>query len=332
MACATCGSRAHVTVRAAGRRIGGGERPTAPCGRANPRGSSAGVSCDARGVIPPAGYRTQAEVAQAMHALPGARVASLGRSVDGAPLLAAEIGPPGAPALGVILAGLHPLEWIGVEVALALAHRLATTPPAGRRFLVVPLANPDGRAQVEADLAAGRRRYRRTNARGVDLNRNWPVGFRAAVRHGPAPGSEPEVAAVLARLDAAHAAGARIDRAVSLHSIGNQLLLPWGQRWRRPARFHELHTHAAGIAGRLSSRYAITQVSHWLPGAFARGLEIDTLYARYGAAAILVECTLGGISPNPRSWLAPFRWYNPPGPAARAGELARALEPFMRGT
>jgi len=54
--------------------------------------------------------------------------------------------------------------------------------------------NPDGYAQ-----------RRRGNARGIDLNRNWPASnFRPSTRHGPSPLSEPEAAAVhrfIARFD-----------------------------------------------------------------------------------------------------------------------------------
>jgi predicted deacylase len=46
--------------------------------------------------------------------------------------------------------------------------------------------NPDGYEQA-----------RRGNARGVDLNRNWPApNFRPSQAHGPAPLSEPEAAAL----------------------------------------------------------------------------------------------------------------------------------------
>ncbi len=57
----------------------------------------------------------------------------------------------------------------------------------GRRFVVVPVVNPDG-------LARGQR----TNVRGVDLNRNFPAeNWTPARRHGLYPGSEPETRTVL---------------------------------------------------------------------------------------------------------------------------------------
>ncbi len=207
----------------------------------------------------PPGYRGHAEVEAAIRGLAGgrARVAAIGASALGTPLLAAWFGPAAARTVSVVIAGLHAIEWIGVETALALADRLRARPPDDRRVLVVPLANPDGYRATEADLRAGRRRFRRANANGVDLNRNWPTGFRRLPRlpfgwiwNGPHPCSEPEVAAIVRTLDAEAAGGARIETALSLHSFGRKLLVPWGARWRRPPRYDELHRRARGVQQR----------------------------------------------------------------------------------
>ena len=261
----------------------------------------------------------------------GARVSVAGRGAGGGDVLAVTIGDAG-PA-SAILAGLHPIEWIGVEVGLALLDRLVADPPRGRRVIALPLINVDGHRAVAGDRDAGRRRWRRGNPGGVDLNRNFPTSWRGGLRlptgwnfGGAAPADQPEVAAVIATLR--HAG---VDRAVSLHSIGRKLLLPWGARWARPARWAELHAAARSIAQRLPERYAITQIARWVPGAFAHGAELDWLHGELGALAVLVECTLGGARLGaPSTWLDPFRWFNPADPGD-AAVIAAAIEPFLRG-
>jgi predicted deacylase len=265
----------------------------------------------------------------------------VGESVAGVPLHALELGPPDAPRVSAIMAGIHPIEWIGVEVMLALLERLAAAPPADRRVIAFPLVNVDGYRRVEANVRNGRRRFVRGNENRVDLNRNWPVSFAQRrlrrglfgdYNHGGAyPCSEPEVAAIVDALDAA-AARATIDVALSLHSIGRMILVPYGGRWAPPADAARLLRAAHAIRARLPRRYGVRQSARWVPGAFARGMEIDTLHDRYGATAILVECTWGGARLlDPRTWRHPFRIFNPPDPAAEIAELAAALEPFARG-
>ena len=284
----------------------------------------------------PASYRTASDVEAAVRRLP-ATIAELGKSVNGAPIVCATIGAATATKVSIVIAGLHAIEWIGVETALALAERLAAAPPTDRRVHVVALANPDGYRRIEDDLRAGRRRFRRTNANGVDLNRNWPSAFRAFPAWarwswnwpGSHPASEPEVAAIVQLLDREVATGARVDTALSIHSFGRKLLIPYGGRWRRPERYAELHARASAVQDRLRDRYTIDQVSRWLPGAFAHGIEIDDLHERYGAAALLVECR-GGLALGTLT-AGPFFWFNPPDARPVAGEVSRAVEPFVRG-
>jgi predicted deacylase len=285
----------------------------------------------------PAGYRGADDVAASVRGLAGrgVTVEEVGRSVRGEPLLAVTIGRDG-PA-SAILAGIHPIEWIGVEVGLALLDRLIASPPRGRRVIALPLINVDGYRVVDGDLRAGRRRWQRANlgsGGGVDLNRNFPVSFRKGGRRlptgwnwgGPAPMSEPETRAVVESLR-----GRGVDRAVSLHSIGNKILMPWGSRWERPDNWDALLAAGRAVAARLPEPYDVIQSSHWVPGAFGHGMELDWLHRELGALALLVECTKGGASwRQPSSLVDPFRWFNPPDPQRRAAELAGALEPFVR--
>lgn len=273
------------------------------------------------------GYSDPTRVAARAQAL-GAR--PIGRSIGGRDLVAISVGAAAAPA-SLVLAGIHPLEWIGVEVALTLAERLAAAPPTDRRVVVVPVINVDGHAAIAGDLAAGRRRYRRTNRSGVDLNRNFAVGHAPAPtwwpwqRAGRAPLSEPETAAV-----AALAGELAVDRAVALHAFGRMILLPWAHRGTTGPRHAELVAHARAVARQLPGRYRVLHTGRWplfRPG----GLELDWLTER-AALTMLVECGRGGLDPRrPSTWLEPFRWYNPAEPAAEVAALAGALEPFVRG-
>jgi hypothetical protein len=273
------------------------------------------------------GYSDPARVAARTAAL-GAR--TIGRSVDGRPLVAIELG--AGDRVSLVLAGIHPIEWIGVEVALALAERIAAAPPADRRVVIVPVINVDGHAQVGADVAAGLRRYHRTNRRGVDLNRNFPVGRVDALepprKAGVAAWSEPETAAI-----AALTSGVPIDRAVALHAFGRMILLPWAHRGATSPQHRELIAHARAIAAQLTrnaGRYRVLHTGRWplfRPG----GLELDWLTAR-GALTMLVECGRGGLSwREPSTWVEPFRWYNPVNPEPEVAALASALEAFVRG-
>ncbi len=281
-------------------------------------------------------YRGLDELASAVAAITGARRREVGRSHEGRPLIRIDAGPAEAPRVTLVIAGLHAMEWIGVETALALLDAWLADPPRERRLVMLPLLNPDGYAKVERELRAGRRRFTRANARGVDLNRNFATHFRA--RHawpsllpflggpGPAPGSEPETRATLDVLDVERG---KIDRAVSLHSFGRKLLLPFGGRWKRPDDYEALTALAREVNHGLGERYRVHASSRWVPGSFAYGMELDHFHAQ-GIAALLVECSAGGLAlRDPSTWLHPFRWFNPPDPEAQSAEIAHALRPFV---
>ena len=105
----------------------------------------------------------------------------LGESFDGLPIRVFHRGDPDE--IRVLVVGcIHGDECAGVRIA----ERLRTGRP--RSFLdlwILPSLNPDGRAA-----------HTRQNARGVDLNRNFPYRWRRGPRGryypGPRPASERE--------------------------------------------------------------------------------------------------------------------------------------------
>lgn len=121
-------------------------------------------------------------------AAPGATRHLLGRSTDGRPIVALQLGDRSSPRTVLVVGCIHGDECAGT----AVADRLATLPPPRQADLwVVPDLNPDG-------AAAGTR----GNANGVDLNRNFPWRWRPLTGifdSGRRPLSEPE-SRVAARL------------------------------------------------------------------------------------------------------------------------------------
>ncbi len=113
-----------------------------------------------------------------------ARIETIGRSVQGRPIRAVRVGDPRAPIRVLVVGEIHGTELAGRAVTRRLRR---ARPPEGVELWLVDQLNPDG-------AAAGTRQ----NARGVDLNRNFPFGWRPmgepfdTYHSGPGPLSEPE--------------------------------------------------------------------------------------------------------------------------------------------
>jgi len=110
---------------------------------------------------------------------------TIGTSVRGRPIELRRIGAPHAPRKILVVGCIHGNEPAGIAVTRALR---SAVPPAGVQLLLIDRANPDGRAANT-----------RGNAHGVDLNRNFPWGWRplgGVYYSGPRPDSEPETRAL----------------------------------------------------------------------------------------------------------------------------------------
>lgn len=124
-----------------------------------------------------------------------------GRSVRGVPLYQRDVMPQDLSELArrrvLVIGGIHGDELSSASLVVHWIGHAEQT-PAQLEWRFVPLANPDGALQKPPT---------RTNARGVDLNRNFPTAGWAKQAHrywidrnkrdprrypGPAPLSEPE--------------------------------------------------------------------------------------------------------------------------------------------
>lgn len=109
----------------------------------------------------------------------------IGHSVRGRPIRAFRLGEPGKRTV-LLVATMHGDEG---KPRLILQRLRDGRPVRGIDLWVVPTYNPDG-------LARGTRK----NARGVDLNRNFPFRWAdldGSYESGPRPGSEPETRAMM---------------------------------------------------------------------------------------------------------------------------------------
>jgi protein MpaA len=185
---------------------------------------------------------------------------TIGRSVQGRPLRLVTVGDPRAPRSVLVVGCVHGTERAGLTITHALRR---VVPPAGTRLLVLDSANPDGcRART------------RGNARGVDLNRNQPWGWRplrGVFFAGPRPSSEPESRAIQALV-----LRERPDVSVWYHQQLDHVDLQGGSDLATMRRY-------AAASGMRTARTAV------LPGTIARWQN----HRLPGADAFVVELPAG---------------------------------------
>jgi hypothetical protein len=136
----------------------------------------------------------------------GVRSREIGESTRGQPIRAFTAGS-GRPRI-LVIGSVHGNEPAGTVVATRLLHAR----PRRGTLTVVQDLNPDGHA-----------RKRRWNARGVDLNRNFPGTWRGGRRHGSGSASEAET-----RLAIDLIGGLRPDVTIWFHQP-QALVRAWGR-------------------------------------------------------------------------------------------------------
>lgn len=237
----------------------------------------------------------------------GGTVVELGHSVEGRAIRAARVPSKAADAPRVLVnANIHGPEWIGARVALGVLRALAVGDAERLRevaeVVVVPCVNVDGYARTEARRGRGSLRELRTNANGVDLNRNFPLPRvpltlwarsvsarlagsgsadpRRATYRGPAPLSEPEARALDAFCERE-----RFVACASLHSFMGACIPPC------------LSTSAEARAyATLVKAFARAQPCTRYPRLAGRLVDVttgeleDRLHHDFGCWAMTIEC------------------------------------------
>ena len=265
-----------------------------------------------------------------------ASLVEIGSSIEGRKIWALKLSvrpqeEEGEPRI-LLLGGIHARERLSVEVPYQLARRLCHFYREAENSLdseslaasvknlldhcelwLVPLLNPDGLEYSRVADSSWRknRRPHGDGSFGVDLNRNWSVGWKpgsdteSQYYPGTAPFSEPETDALRAFLLSLPPGALR--GALSFHSYGQFFLHPWAYtdnaalpgRERLEAVGGDLALQVRAATGRI---YQVRQA--WEYSGLAGGTALDWLFSSFGIPAYAVELPPqtegeGGFLPPP---------------------------------
>lgn len=233
-------------------------------------------------------------------------IGEYGRSIQERPLLYVRIMKPGGDELpeAMIAANIHGNEWIGNRVAMAAARRLLEDRNSDEwiaslldsiKFYVLPCLNPDGYYKTwisRNDLDAVWKVLRK-NARGVDINRNFPLPGERTMSIGMAgsddpdsarytgahPYSEPEAAAIRDFV-----AGRRFFASIDLHSNWGTFFPPKCNSSACEKSFRKMMSAAA----ERQPHSTYPTVAQWRVDSFTGEME-DELFYSFGIMAVCWE-------------------------------------------
>jgi len=195
------------------------------------------------------------------------RVFTAGKSADGRAIRVHRFGDPAASFKALIVGSIHGDEPQGMKVIRRL-NQAARLGIKAVDLWTIRTVNPDGAAHGT-----------RKNARGVDLNRNFPYRFDPSLdggyESGPGPLSEPE-SRTIARI----ARGRDFDLSIWFHQPWGRVLIPCD----RTGRFAEKYARLSGLG-------ADPGCDRPYPGS-----AIDWMHHRFGTAAFVVEFGAGRVS------------------------------------
>jgi hypothetical protein len=201
----------------------------------------------------------------------------------------------------------HAREWISAELPHFIIKRLLTSYATdasvkalvdSRCLWIMPVYNPDGLNYSQTNYTMWRKnRSNRSSSIGVDVNRNFEVGWGAGssdypgsdVFRGPHFNSEEETQALVALVQRE-----KFNVTLSLHSYSELILYPWGYTDSDPPGKETLSTHGRKMA----------DVNHYEPGSVAQilytagGATDDTFFSRYGCWSWTFELGTQFIPPD----------------------------------
>jgi N-acetylmuramoyl-L-alanine amidase/Zinc carboxypeptidase len=242
--------------------------------------------------------------------VPGAGASTYGESAEGRALRVVRDGDPAAPVRVLAVGSIHGNERAGHAVIRRLRR---TEPPPAVQLWTVKAANPDG-------VRAGTRQ----NARGVDLNRNFPFRWAGGGRPfdtyfpGRSAASEPETRALQRLIE-----DVRPDVTVYYHQRLRLVVLPRGAP-QGPVR---AYARRVGLSPRRLPAYRGTATSwqnHRAPGTTAFVVELPAgplaprSAARHARAVLAVAPRARAAATKP-----PIEWNPIPFGAERKRQMRR---------